>query len=214
MNDQHGGLRIGAVAGVGASEETKIHNRWTCTDEVTNYLTMELGMALAKEPNYACPELTVEDLTTPDSQAYTEIYAKRTAWFGFLSERKAEHDAVVIEIEAEMEDIETNIRDSIRKNNKRTNRSGETKNVPASEMEDAINLSPRYVELKQKLVFHREVLVRLNARVEKLDRELRLTSRQVEIRRLDFDTSQRQANLGGRSGGPPRGMGYPGGRQG
>lgn len=205
---QQGGLKLPPVTGIGASDEKSIRTRWMKADEVEKYLSMSLGMTPPKEPDYACPELNVADLTTPDSAAYTEVYAKRTAWFGFLSERKAEHDAMVIEIKAEMEDIETNTRDSMRRNNQRKTRTGEAKNPSGQEMEDAVNLDPRYVELKQKLIFHMEVLVRLNARVERLDRELRLTSRQVEIRRLDYETSNRASSIAGR-GGVPTGMRHP-----
>lgn len=209
MSEAHGGLKLPPLAGVGASEESNIHRRWDMADDVTKYLEMELGMAPPREPDYACPELRVEDLTNPDSKAYTEFYAKLTAWYGYLSEKKAEHDAVVIEIVAEMEDIETTVRDIMRKNNSRKTRSGETKNPTGKEMEDAVNRHPRYLELKQEHVRRQEILARLNARIDRLDRELRLTSRQVEIKRLDFETTNRGSRIGGQGGMPAPGFRHP-----
>lgn len=188
----HGGLKLDApVTGVGESEAQEIHRQWETYPSVQKYLEEQLALVSPSEPEFACPPLRVEDLTTPDSKAYTESYAQRVAWFGFFSEKKAEHDAIVLEIEAEMAVIETRIRTGMRKNNARKTRSGEAKAPPAGEMEDAINSDSRYLELKQKLVIHRQVLKRLNARVETLDREIRLTSRQVEIRRQDFDNAGR-----------------------
>lgn len=207
MNEPHGGLKIGGViSDVGESEADAIHAKWTMYPQVKAYLEQQLAMAVPEEPNFACPPLKVEDLTTPDSKAYTETYAQRVAWFGFYSERKAEHDAIVLELEAEMSIIETRVRSNMRKGSLKKTRSGEQKAPPAQEMEDAINSDPRYLELKQKLVFHKQILKRLNARVETLDREIRLTSRQVEIRRQDFDNTGRSPGV--RQPGP--GMRRPG----
>jgi hypothetical protein len=208
MNEPHGGLKLGGmVSGVGESEAEQIHQEWASYPAVEKYLETHLALVKPSEPEFACPVLRAEDLTTNDNKAYTEIYAQRVAWFGFLSERKAEHDAIVLEIEAEMTFIETRIRNQQRKNSKKVTRSGETKAPPVQEMEDVINSDTRHIELQQKLVFHRQVLKRLNARVESLDREIRLTSRQVEIRRQDFDNA-------GRGGGtvrqPSQGMRPPG----
>lgn len=183
----HGGLRLQTrVVGVGESEADQIHNEWSSYDIVKEYLETSLAFVSPPEPEFACPPLRVEDLTTTDNKAYTETYARRVAWFGFYSEKKAEHDAIVLEIDAEMNVIETRIRTQLRKTSNKTTASGEPKAPPAQAMEDAINSDVRYLELKKKKVFHGQVLKRLNARVETLDREIRLTSRQVEIRRQEL----------------------------
>lgn len=211
MNETHGGLRVSEqIADVGESEAEEIHEQWTMYPLVKRYLEEQLAMAMPAEPEFACPPLKVEDLTTPDGKQYTETYTQRVAWFGFFSERKAEHDAIVLELEAEMSIIETRIRTNMRKGSLKKTRSGETKAPPAQEMEDAINRDTRYLELRQKLVFHKQILKRLNARVETLDREIRLTSRQVEIRRQEFDNSGRSPGV--RQGPPPPGMRWPSNR--
>lgn len=213
MNEPHGGLRIqGPITGVGDSEAAQIHEEWTTYPQVRDYLETHLALTVPVEPNFACPPLRVEDLTTPDNKVYTETYAQRVAWFGFYSERKAEHDAIVLELEAEMGIIETRIRTGMRKNSKKVTRTGESKAPPAQEMEDTINLDTRYLELKQKLLVQKQVLKRLNARVETLDREIRLTSRQVEIRRQDFDNTGRSPTV--RRDLPPPGMSYRQGQRG
>lgn len=212
MNESHGGLRIGGtISGVGESEAARIHEEWTTYPSVKEYLEMQLSLATPGEPEFACPPLRVEDLTTPDSKTYTETYAQRVAWFGFFSERKAEHDAIVLELEAEMGIIETRIRTNMRKTSLKKTRSGETKAPPAQEMEDAINSDSRYLELKHKLLIQRQILKRLNARVETLDREIRLTSRQVEIRRQDIEANTRSPTARGL---PPPGMRYGSGQRG
>lgn len=188
----HGGLRIeGTIAGIGASEAATINTEWNSYTDAIRYLEDQLGMAPLKEPEFPYPSLRVEDLTTTDNKAYTEAYMHRVAWFGFLSEQKAKHDAVRLELEAKMSMIETRIRQEMRKHSRKVTRAGETKAPPAQEMEDAINSDHHYIELKKKLVLHEQVLKLLNSRVETADREIRLTSRQVEIRRQDFDNASR-----------------------
>lgn len=186
---QHGGLNIGGVVtGVSESEATEIEREWESFPSVMKYLEEVLALMPASEPQFACPPLRVEDLTTPDSKVYTETYAQRVAWFGFYSEHKAKHDAIVLELEAKMGVIETRIRRSMRQHNQRKTRSGDSKPPPENEMQEAIDSDPHYLELKKKLVTNKQVLKLLNARCENLDREIKLTSRQVEIRRQDFDS--------------------------
>lgn len=199
----HGGLRLPSVTtGVGVTTEEEIHQRWQKYDTVLEYISTVLGIQPPQEPDYALPELRVEDLTTPDSTTYTETYTKINAWFGYLSEVKARHDAKVLEIEVEMEDLEATTRERMRQLNTRKTAKGEPKPPSAQEMSDTIAMDSRYRELKQQKLFQQQVLKLLNARVEKVDRELRLISRQVEIRKQDFEQNNRQGSMGssGRSG--------------
>lgn len=205
----HGGLQLGdeVITGVGESEAAAIHQQWESYPEVLRYLEEKLALVTPAEPEFACPVLKVEDLTTSDSKAYTETYLQRVAWYSFYSERKAEHDAIVLEIDAEMMVIETRIRTGMRKASTRKTRGGDPKPPSEGEMEDAINTDTRYLELKQKQVVHRQILKRLNARVDTLDREIKLTSRQVEIRRQEFEAGGRSPGLRGQP--PSPGMRYP-----
>ncbi len=211
MNEEYRGLDLGeeALATVSETEAEEIHRQWDMYPQVLGYLEQEIALVAPKEPDFACPPLQVGDLTTNDSNKYTETYVQRVSWFGFYSEKKAEHDAVVLGIEAEMNDIETRLRNLMRKNNQNKTRAGEAKMPSAQTMEDKINSDPRYIDLKQKLVYHRQILKRLNARVETLDRELKLTSRQVEIRRQESDMLNARPGIRHPSPGmtPPRRFG-------
>lgn len=207
MTDAHGGLRLDAtVAGVGESEEEAIHNRWAVHPEVEDYLTNVLGLAPAKEPEYPCPELTVEQLTTPDSKVYTEVYAKVVGWLNFLREKKAEHEAYLLELEREMKDIETSTRETMRERSTSTTRGGTPKPPNAQLMTDTINRNPRYMELSRLELKHSAILKRLVARAESLENNRALLSRQIEIRKQDFE-SQGRGGPSVRS--PPPGMRRP-----
>ena len=214
MNDTaHGGLNLGGViTGVGESTAKKIEQEWDSFTGVMQYLETNLALVPRNEPEFACPILKLEDLTTPDGKAYTEAYMQRVAWYGFYTEHKAKHDAIVLELEAKMTVIETRIRRDMRKNSKRVAKSGETKAPPENEMQESVDSDPHYLDLKKKLVTHRQTLKLLNARVENLDREIKLTSRQVEIRRQEIESGGRTPGVRG-SGPPPPGMRW-GGRSG
>lgn len=211
-NTAHGGLNLGGViTGVGESTAKKIEQEWESFPGVMKYLETHLALVPQAEPEFSCPILKLEDLTTTDSKAYTEAYMQRVAWYGFYTEHKAKHDAIVLEIEAKMSVIETRIRRDMRKNSKRVTKDGSSKAPPENEMQEAVDSDPHYLDLKKKLVTHKQTLKLLNARVENLDREIKLTSRQVEIRRQEIDNSRSPGTVRGNI--PPPGMRW-GGRQG
>ena len=209
-NTPHGGLYIPpGMDSVGERDETAIHQRWEYAGEITNYLENDLGIPPTTEPSFPCPTLSADDLTTPDSTAYTTRYAEFMAWYTFLTEILASHESSLLEVNYEMDDIASHLRESLRKNSNKTTKGGETKPPGAAEMEDRIQTNPRYVILKQKKLRLTELTKRLGAKSESLYRQIQLLSRQVEIRRQNFDGGNRGGNVQGR-GGVPYGMRTPG----
>jgi hypothetical protein len=209
---QHmGGLHLDEVLdGVGATEEEDIRQQWSVTSKVTEYLHMVVGCPIPKEPLFDYPEMTPKALTTTDSNAYMELYEKRTAWLTYLRQKLAEHQARLLEIEAEMDDIGRRIRTSERKHNQKTTAKGGLKAPSAQEMTDKIGRNPRYRELQTEKLFQKEVVLRLGARVDGTGDEQALHSRTVEIRRQEFEGTTRNSNVRGARGVPVtggRGMG-------
>lgn len=208
-NNVHGGLFVPpGMDDVGERAEDKIHQRWGYAQEVTNYLENELGIPPNTEPSFPCPTLAAEDLTTPDSTSYTTRYAEFMAWYTFLTEVLAGHESRLLEVNYEMEDIASHLRESLRKNSNKKSRDGDTKPPGAAEMEDRIQTNPRYVVLKQQKLRLLELTKRLGAKTESLYRQIQLLSRQVEIRRQNFEGNNRGSSVQGR-GGVPYGMRSP-----
>jgi len=209
MNETaHGGLYVPpGMDSVGARDEENIHRRWEYSQEVSEYLENELGITPPVEPNFACPTLSSDDLTNPDSSAYTTRYSEFMAWYTYLTEVLARHESKLLEHDYEMNDISSNIRESLRKNSTRKTRGGEDKAPSAPEMEDKIQTNPRFIELKQRKLRTTEIVKRLSAKTEGLYRQIQLLSRQVEIRRQNFDGSNRGGGVQGR--GLPYGMRTP-----
>jgi hypothetical protein len=210
MNEiAHGGLYVPPdMDSVGEQAEKDIHRRWEYSQEVSEYLENELGVTPPVEPNFACPTLSSDDLTNPDSTAYTTRYAEFMAWYTYLTEVLSRHESKLLEFEYEMEDIASTVRESLRKNSTRKTKDGETKAPSAGEMEDRIQTNLRFIELKQRKLRTTEIVKRLSAKTEGLYRQIQLLSRQVEIRRQNFDGGNRSSNVQGR-GGLPYGMRTP-----
>lgn len=203
---QNSGLRLDDVVdGLGATEEEEARRQWNVSDRVTTHLRMEIGCPAPAEPDFDYPRLNPNNLTTPSSKAYTDEYAKRTAWLGYLGERLAEHQAKLLEIKAEMGDIERRIRTSERKHNASVTAKGKVKLPSLQAMSDKIGENPRYKDLQQEQLFEEEVILRLGAKVYGASEEQKLYSRNVEIRRQDFDQSNRNNNIRGNRGIPVSG---------
>jgi hypothetical protein len=197
----HGGLRIpSGMADVGLTAEAAIHKRWEYYKDVIMYTENELGIAPPKEPDFPCPVLTAEDLTNPDSKTYTERFSEFNAWYVYLSEVLARHEAKQLEFVAEMKDIEASLRESFRRTSQKKTRTGESKAPPAAEMEDKILTHARHVELRQLDLRKMETIKIVSSKVKSLERSLALLSRQVEIRRQSFDGNNRSSSIQGRSG--------------
>lgn len=212
---QHsGGLHLDEVVdGVGATEEEDVRQQWSVTSQVTEYLQMEIGCPIPKEPLFDYPEMKPSDLTNPNSNKYMELYEKRTAWLTYLRQKLAEKQAELLEVEAEMSDIARRIRTSERKNNQKTTTKGGLKPPSQAEMDDKIGRNPRYKDLLRHRLFLKQVVLRLGARVDGTGDEQALHSRSVEIRRQEFEGTTRNSNIRGSHGVPVtggRGMGRRG----
>lgn len=212
MTDQpHGGLVVpSGLDDIGEQEGGVIHQRWSFFKESLAYAQNEIGIPPPIEPEYACPTLTAEDLTNPDSNEYSTKFLRFQGWYNYVTEKLSMHKAVQLELIAEMDDLESRLRESYRKNSSKTSRSGEKKPPGAADMADRINGHPRYVELKQRRLQTAQIITILSAKEETLGTALKLLSRQVEIRRQNFDGNNRSGNISGRGGVPNAGMRTPG----
>jgi coenzyme F420-reducing hydrogenase alpha subunit len=192
------------MANVGITDEGRIHKRWEYYNETIMYTSNELGIPPPKEPDFPCPLLTADDLNNPDSKTYTERFNEFNAWYVYLSEVLARHEAKALEFVAEMTDIEATLRESYRKNSQKKTRAGEAKAPGAAEMEDRILTHARHVELRQLQLQKAEIIKIVGSKVKSIERSLALLSRQVEIRRQSYDGTNRGTSIQGRSGMPVR----------
>jgi len=198
----HTGLQLQSdVVGLGESAEEAIRQRWDFS-VVMDYIYRGVGCPTPEEPDSPFPTLSAKDLTTTDGKKYSETFLRHIEWADFLEQRKAVLEAEKILVTAEMKEIARGIRINMRKMCKRTNARGAPKPPSSLEMEDEIGEDPRYKELAHKEAFLTSVLTVLEGVVKGRTAYNSLISRQVEIRRQDFENQNRAGNIQGRRGIP------------
>lgn len=210
MTGYSGGLRIPDTVGVGTEAHEEIHETWSTYDQAKADVEMKFGMMPLKEPDFAPPTLTLKDLTESQGKDYTEKYLYVTGWYGYLGEVKARLSAQILELDNEMNQISSRMRESMRSRSTRTTRGGESKAPPAQEMEDKIRLDPRYTELGVKKQGIEQMRSMIASRIERHEYEIKLLSRQVEIKRTEWEHANRAGGINGQGGIPtgraPRGL--------
>jgi hypothetical protein len=194
MEDQAtGGLQLPPTVGPGFEIESQIEASWNTFEDMELALS-QMGFPPVEKPNFNIPQLTPEVLTSPDSKKYTEIYWQIEAWHTYAFNTMARIKAILVQIVNEQNKIER----VIRKEEAQPNADGSSKpKQTKTQLDDLIANTPRYEELtyeKQKLDQQKQLM---QSYVDSLDRDLKLVSRQVEIRRQDIDHGRRATNLPG-----------------
>ncbi len=178
--------------GVGAAEQTAIKTEWSTADtEIARFGAQ--GFLPFAQPQFACPTLSVDLLTTKSANDYTKAYVEILAWFTYASDILAQIEAHILELK--------NMRDILAAQTRRAARAtvpGEKKPT-AQEQEDRLLLSVEYQETLKELQKYEQGRLLFKARVDGIETSLRVISRQVEIRRQEIEgTNSRQNN-------PPQG---------
>lgn len=200
MNDSGGkNLRLPQTLplGAGKAQAQKVSESWNTVDQVQEEVHLR-GLVDHEQPQYQCPELTADMLTTQDSKSYTETYAQLLSWFTYATEVYAVVQSTILQLE-NMKDI---LGAESRRNALETIQEGRKKPTK-EEFADRLLLNPEYQEVLKKLQRFQQAKLLYQAKVESIERSLRVISRQVEIRRLDMEQHKTQSGIGNR--GP---MGY------
>lgn len=194
MNEAPGrGLRLPQTLPLGAGKEQarKVSEEWNTIDAVHEEVHLR-GLVDHEQPQYACPELTADMLTTTDSKSYTETYAQLLAWFSYASEVFAVVQSTILQLE--------NMRDILGAESRRNARELQTgpKKITKEELGDRLLLNPEYQDVLKKLQRFEQAKLLYQAKVESIERSLRVISRQVEIRRLDMEQHRTGTGIGNR----------------
>ncbi len=181
------GLQLPTVS---PPEQQKIHSTWDTIDKVEGEIAMK-GFVPMDTPEFQCPQITPELLADADNKEYTTAYSQQNAWFNYASQVLAQVSSMLLQCENEMEMIDSRICSGLRRELKE---SGEK--MSAKQMQDEVNLDPRYAEVRLQAQVYKQKKIQLSAFLDGIERGLRLISRQVEIRRMESD--QNRTNIPGR----------------
>lgn len=189
------GLDLSGKLPIGVGEEAAkfIQRKWD-TVEDSDQVIAGMGFVDHKLPEFICPELTAASLTTLDSFAYTETYAHLLSWFNYASEGLAYIQARVLQY--------TNMQAILTAQTRKQQRAfvaGGGKKMSEEEMSDQLLTNPEYQAILLELQKAKQQKLLLDAKVEAIERSLKVISRQVEIRKLDMEQSRTGAAMPSRN---------------
>jgi hypothetical protein len=197
------GLDLPEHLGIGEREAADVKTKWDTFDQMELAMT-QMGFPPVEKPKVIRPILTPDLLTNPDDKMYTEVYYGVKEWHNYTVNTLSRIRAAMLQIPNEKREIERRVRHNILSNLK----PGEKKPT-VQQLKDAVEADPRYEELlleKQKLE-QQEFLIKSHA--DGLAEDLKLCSRNVEIRKQEKEFGNSQA---GHPRFRPPGFGAPPGR--
>lgn len=205
-----GGFQAPGTLGIGVSDLEAISNKFQTESEVEAELVM-LGIPEVKKPEHELPEITAASLTTTNSQEYTTMYAQQLAWANYLGPILAKVTSNLAQAENQMKLIKAKIEETASARNKLLQKQDRLKE---SEIENSVLNDVIYQEAMLEAQKYKQLKLRLEAAHEIAGRNLRIISRQVEIRRQEIDGALLEGGIPNRGrvgmqgpGGPHRPIG-------
>jgi hypothetical protein len=188
---QTGGLQLPKDVGVSESTADAVVNAWSTIQRVEARMGAR-GLNDNPEPDIECPVVTAEALLAPDIKDYTVTYAAQLRWYNYVVILLGDVRAILLEVENAMEDIASSKRLAFKKQNALLAKNDKTSE---KEMMDHIFQDPYYKTLNlQKQTLEQE-RIKLDAKSDTLERNLKTVSRQIENRKTESQGGQREGNM-------------------
>ena len=186
------GLQLGKKIpiGVGAQEAQSLQRRWDTADESDNRV-IGTGLVDHPKPEFSCPDLDAETLTTPDSNTYTETYVHLLAWFNYSNELLANVQIRVLQYDNMIRVLTA----QTRRRQREVSTSSGAKKMTEEELQDLLYTNPEYQDILLELQKYKQVKTLMDAKVEAIERSLKVISRQVEIRKLDIEQQKNASSM-------------------
>lgn len=188
-----GGLSLPSHMGVGQTQEDQIRQTWSTFDEMELQLTRQ-GIAPLMKPACGIPRITARLLTDADNREFSQIFSEFGEWYGYISNLYGRIQAKLVEIDTEMSDLEVQNRKFMLDFWK--NGGGDRKNKPTiQEMSDYNAMHPRVRELKHEWQQWEQQRLMLQPRKDQLHGDMKIISRQVEIRGQELERNRMGGNM-------------------
>lgn len=205
---QQSGLAIPpeVALGLGRDAEAEEHRRWDTFDASMAYLE-SMGLHAPQQPEYHIPRVTSEELLTENRTQFTVLYAKVLNWHGYVATMQAEITGMLLGVTNELALLSARLRRKFFIDNRARTKD---KKWVAAEIDDAVTTYPRVQELMLEAQSLKQRKFVLDARLDSLDKTLRVVSRQVEIARQEREGAAGESGVARRAhDSPQRGMRGP-----
>ena len=193
----NGGLVLPRNIGIGKTIVERTGKLWNTLPDVEEHLR-DLKVPDLTEPSVEPPNITAELLLTHDVKEYTVMFAAARVWYGYATRLLARTNAALLEATNQIANLEPELRKKLREQNRLLSKD---QRLGTAEVDDEVALDTDLQDLKlteQKL---KQYKLELTAWHDDLDRQLKLVSRQVEVRREDYAGGKNEANMPGRQAG-------------
>ena len=188
---QTGGLRLPKDVGVAASFAEAIEHAWSTIQKV-NARMASRGLDENPEPDVECPVVTAELLISPGFVEYSTAFSAQLRWYNYVAVLLADVRSIILEIDNAQEDIASSKRLAFKAANELK---AKNDRMSEKEMADHIFQDPHYKDLSlQKQILEQE-RIKLDARSDTLERNMKTISRQIENRKLEATGGARENNI-------------------
>lgn len=191
MSNQGGGLQIPQGLGVPKTKLTELRDMFTTNEEVEQYLR-QLGVHDQAQPNFELPVVTVEALTTTNSNEYSALFARQLAWYNYLTPLLANVTVRLLQAKNILDVVEAEIKEGINNENKHLPKK---ERMGVSEVNTKVTIHPSYQEALLEVQKMTQYKARISAMAEVAERNMAVISRQVEIRRQEIEGNQREGSM-------------------
>lgn len=191
-------LQLPTSVGLSDLEKQSLKLRWNTIDAVEEKLEI-MGFSPDLQPVYSRPTITAEQLTTTINQDYTVLYAQHLAWYNYTTPVLARTKARLLGYQNELTNIETRIRKDLRKKNRELARDDK---LNEKDIETEIWSDPDFLEVKREEQRYAQNKMEIEAYLDVMNNNLKVISRQIEIRKIEMGGVHQENNMPGRYRGP------------
>jgi hypothetical protein len=145
-----------------------------------------LGIPTLVRPDFPWPSMTPETLISMPNAEFAGFFTRVGAWSSYTRELQAETGAQLLELRHRMAQTIATVRKELRP---------QYRHRPTHELDDEVMTEVRVVEASEDERQMSQLQIRIDAICARLEADLRLISRVVELRRQDLDQQRSENGL-------------------
>lgn len=188
--------QLKGVAGT-VKERAAARSAYETLEDVEKFLAARGFVVPVAPPPYPQPEVSADQLTTDFNRDYTTLFAQQLGWVNYTGPILARVKAALIQLENAISDIETRIRIDLRAKNKLLSRE---ERLSEQDIADTIQQDPDHKILSiERQKFDQQRLL-LDSFLDRMERNMKVISRQIELRKLEMGGEVHENNMPARGG--------------
>lgn len=169
---------------------------WEGTHDEAEWELGKMGFERIRQPEFTCPVLDPQALTTANLNAYSEMHARFQRWHNYAENTLAYVKSMLIGNDRQMKQLVVQLKTLYASyKNPVTG-----KPYSADDKKLFAENNPRYVELLRSQTKLEQMQRQMESYAEGLSKSTSLISRHIEIRKMDMEGDHRGNNM------PSRGM--------